>query len=814
MWTKGKAVMTKQEMSSDAANQDARIKELTDENGLLFDQLHVVQEELEKYYHKLKECEQRKGTAMASSSLPLDSFEPRLPEALAENQKLLALVEQQKIALRVETQNSLPGRLGEMLIKGVSSTGAFFALPGNLRKMWKALERTTPPAELGGKSFQKVVDTYGAGGADAVETLLESVFIAPPMRANAYTALARQLMLSDVKKAAAIARLAWETDPSPYRLKWLAFRVHDAGDAVTAEALLDMLPADIPMSESEQRQAMRIRQESANQRKKKAENDAGVQKQKNAENQKIAQLIKQAEEQRREADRLRQQQKETQKLADARQADLKALQARLVEQERLAAARAKESTTFRAELEGLRSIAKDRKADAEALQVRLTEQETLTANKMAEIDALKVAQAGFKTFAHQYEQEAGTLRASLVEQETLAASRAAEIDALKKAHEGLQAIADDYKTEADALQARLTEQETLAASRAAEIDALKKAHEGLQAIADDYKLKADTLQVRLSELEALATTRKEESERIATLYEMLQKSYNEVLKDISNQQKEIFSAVTAQSSQLVSGFEKQIMDLERVRKAIQGECKKEIDFALQQTVAYNGLTQYFESGKFPEVTPWKRGWPASPDFILWLVELIDKNNYDLILEFGSGITTLYTAKALSEKCKNIKAKGSTTAVAFEHLEQFFLQTKDILAQADLSDHVNISHAPLREYAAPNGTTYQYYSCQETLSALSVQYKSAESRLLVIVDGPPGATNKNARYPAFPLVMQYFSPAHIDFLLDDYIRGDEKELAGMWKAACATAGIEHIIVEKQLEKEALLLRTNPIYGVEK
>ena len=73
-----------------------------------------------------------------------------------------------------------------------------------------------------------------------------------------------------MKQTADNARLAWETDPRPYRLKWLAFRLHDAGDAITAEALLDMLPADIPMSESEQRQAMQIHHESEYVRTEKA----------------------------------------------------------------------------------------------------------------------------------------------------------------------------------------------------------------------------------------------------------------------------------------------------------------------------------------------------------------------------------------------------------------------------------------------------------------------------------------------------------------------------------------------------------------
>lgn len=262
--------MATQATPQGADAKDARIKELAEENELLFEQLHVVQEELEKYYHKLKDCEQRKGSSTDAGGTVV-VIPPQAGEALAENLKLRALVMQQQAALQVESTNSLAARLGEMLIHGVSSAGAFIALPLKLRQMWKALDQTVPPAALGGKSFQKVLDAHAAGGSEAVEKLLDSAFLSPVMRANAYTALARQVMLTDARQAADLARLAWETDPRPYRLKWLAFRLHEADDAINAEALLDMLPGDISMSDSEERQAARLRQESKQKRVQQAQ---------------------------------------------------------------------------------------------------------------------------------------------------------------------------------------------------------------------------------------------------------------------------------------------------------------------------------------------------------------------------------------------------------------------------------------------------------------------------------------------------------------------------------------------------------------
>ena len=58
-------------------------------------------------------------------------------------------------------------------------------------------------------------------------------------------------------------------------------------------------------------------------------------------------------------------------------------------------------------------------------------------------------------------------------------------------------------------------------------------------------------------------------------------------------------------------------------------------------------------------------------------------------------------------------------------------------------------------------------------------------------------------------MRYFAPAKIDFLLDDYGRGDETELASMWQAACATAGLNYVVTERPCEKGAMLLQVSPV-----
>lgn len=310
-------------------DQEARIRELTEENELLFEQLHVVQEELEKYYYRLKECENRKEAAPCSGAGgAVAVVSPKAAAALAENQKLHALVKQLQAARQVEGHNSTATRLGQVLIDGVSSTGSLLALPGKLRGMWKELDRKTPPAALGGKNFQKVLDAYGTGKESAVENLLDAAGISHVMRANAYTALARHLMNTDATIASSYARRAWESDPRPYRLKWLASRVYEAGDTATAEALLDMLPRDITMSASEQRQVMRIRQQAKQARDKKAGVESGK-----AETEGLrAELKKVADQARQEATRAREAQAALQRQMEAqkKESDALALQTALM----------------------------------------------------------------------------------------------------------------------------------------------------------------------------------------------------------------------------------------------------------------------------------------------------------------------------------------------------------------------------------------------------------------------------------------------------------------------------------------------------
>jgi hypothetical protein len=103
----------------------------------------------------------------------------------------------------------------------------------------------------------------------------------------------------------------------------------------------------------------------------------------------------------------------------------------------------------------------------------------------------------------------------------------------------------------------------------------------------------------------------------------------------------------------------------------------------------------------------------------------------------------------------------------------------ILQQEGVEDFVKLIHSPLRNYVSPNGNHYRYYSCEEKFAALAKSLEGRQTRIMVLVDGPPGSTNPHARYPAMPIILQHMGSHQLDFFMDDYNRKDEKEIVDLW-----------------------------------
>lgn len=285
-------------------------------------------------------------------------------------------------------------------------------------------------------------------------------------------------------------------------------------------------------------------------------------------------------------------------------------------------------------------------------------------------------------------------------------------------------------------------------------------------------------------------------------------SGNAVVRDIYfDDFKHLTEAITQQKCEIDLQMKKQADNLNRYRSAIDSTIKKELSNATKQIEAFIGMQSYFSSGDLPLVNPERHTWPISPDFGLYLIELLETRDYNLIIEFGSGISTVVVAKALAKIARRVPSASVPEFISFDHLEKFYKETLARIQQASVEQYARVIYAPLKEIEL-NGRTADYYDCAGTLTELAQRRPVNSLRVLVIVDGPPASTGKNARYPAGPLILAHFAGATIDLLLDDYIRDDEKEIARMWEAEITAAGLQFTTTESKLEKDACLITIKP------
>ena len=161
--------------------------------------------------------------------------------------------------------------------------------------------------------------------------------------------------------------------------------------------------------------------------------------------------------------------------------------------------------------------------------------------------------------------------------------------------------------------------------------------------------------------------------------------------------------------------------------------------------------------------PRTRHTAASPDFLQLLANEIFRIRPEIIVEVGSGTSTLIAAYCL-------KKLGRGKIVSLDHLEKYADITRQTIELHDLNNFAEVVHAPLKAYQL-DGAEFQWYE--------STALEKIERIDLLVVDGPPQAVSNRARYPAIPLLNDKLHPGSI-ILLDDGARDDEKQTVALWK----------------------------------
>jgi len=173
-----------------------------------------------------------------------------------------------------------------------------------------------------------------------------------------------------------------------------------------------------------------------------------------------------------------------------------------------------------------------------------------------------------------------------------------------------------------------------------------------------------------------------------------------------------------------------------------------------------------------------RGWAVSPDFTRILMKYIFDLQPELVVELGSGVSTIITGYCL-------KMNGKGKLISLEHEEKYYQDSLSSIKAHRLEDFVEMHYAPLKPYEL-NGTNYFWYDLSNVDLSRPVD--------LVTVDGPPGTIQKESRYPAYPLLVHYLNQNAI-ILVDDYIREDEREMVKLWLKDPALLQLSDINTEK-------------------
>ncbi|MGY4877587.1 class I SAM-dependent methyltransferase [Vreelandella aquamarina] len=224
------------------------------------------------------------------------------------------------------------------------------------------------------------------------------------------------------------------------------------------------------------------------------------------------------------------------------------------------------------------------------------------------------------------------------------------------------------------------------------------------------------------------------------------------------------------------------MQLRQVCKQQEKAIKLQIDNIYTQLESLSWLQRTLSiKGGLPPL----RGWPVSPDFLLLLHGWIRKHKPQVIIETGSGASTLVIADALRQN-------GTGVLISLEHLKKYGEQTWQTLVDEGLTEWVDLR---LNELVLWSGEHLNPESADKLSRWYSFDISNIYNVDLLVVDGPPGGTCQYARYPAVPALFDRLA-ANAEVWMDDANRQDEKDICERW-AELYGFNLEYSPLEKGL-----------------
>lgn len=179
----------------------------------------------------------------------------------------------------------------------------------------------------------------------------------------------------------------------------------------------------------------------------------------------------------------------------------------------------------------------------------------------------------------------------------------------------------------------------------------------------------------------------------------------------------------------------------------------------------------------------------NPDTIVDILNDILLNQRKSIIEFGSGIGTIYIAKLIKMYDLDVKF------VSIDSDEEWIATLTKMLEKENLSDYVKLIKVKIVEIQEYN---YKAQNKWHDIATVKKIAKDLNTIDMVIVDGPYGQICDFARYSAIP-VLKDFLAEKFCVLLDDTNRKVEQEIFNEWEQILNRKGTFHHTYSKIIKQ---------------
>ena len=402
----------------------------------------------------------------------------------------------------------------------------------------------------------------------------------------------------------------------------------------------------------------------------------------------------------------------------------------------------------------------------------------------------------------------------------------------KQLTERIESLSAELQIKSNSIASLETKLSSVSDNATVEIDTLTKDNEKLTFALAEEKARADKAHANEQSLKATLSEQESRNKQTSEAYENELQELKTKLKESEEKQKETYGwfasrkqqaealsieleALKRENALLASNNETAlaVSELESKLTAMlnkQNEDSIEIANALGKHVTRcheeqkSNIASQFELRKltgFSRIPISTNSYDMDSANLAELSSLVSQNTYDVIIEFGSGLSTVVSASTLQDKAdrgfnngKCLEDKGNNSEiekalpkhiVGFEQSSERLKETTGLLSNAGVEAYVDLCHAPLISVAhidnAKGGELF--YDCTEKLLELKRILNNRRANILVVINGPFLDDDNKAKYWALPLVLDYFSQADITVFTNGTNSEQISDLIPQWEDEC-------------------------------